>query len=106
MKNTSYSNINLDFTFENVCSKLTTFWLNEVMTLNKSKVWLTIRVLNRNNRSFTLLTNLPFSTSEYTDVVIVLRQIFDTKFLSERQDILDRIDFEYYFEDKKSIYKK
>jgi hypothetical protein len=62
MKNLTYKNINCKFTFENVCSQLTNFWTNEVIRynkahiwVNKGKVWITITVVNQNNRSFTLI---------------------------------------------------
>jgi hypothetical protein len=72
------------------------------MPLNKSKIWLTIIVFNQNNRSFTLIKNLPFNISDMPDVCVVLKQVFNTNILSNRQDILDRIVFEYRFEKRKS----
>lgn len=109
MKRITYNNINLEFTFENVCSKLTSFWLNEVMPLNKSKIWLTINVLNENNRSYILIKNLPFNASDFSDVCIVLKQVFNTNILTNRQDKMDRIIIEYRFNELKSkrfVYRK
>lgn len=98
MKNLTYKNINCIFNFENVSSQLTNFWLNEVKRSKKTKIWLTITVTNNDNKSFVLITNLPFNTSDYTDVLIVLKQSFNSKLLSERKDLLDNITFKYSFE--------
>jgi hypothetical protein len=72
------------------------------MSLNKSKIWLTIIVFNKNNRSFTLIKNLPFNTADLSDVSIVLRQVFNTNILSNREDILDSVVMEYRIEKEQS----
>lgn len=99
MKSLIYNNINCTFTFENVCSQLTKFWVKE-SPKKYSKIWLTIIVCNKYNRSFILIRNLPFNTSDYTDVVIVLKQVFNTNTLSNRKDNLKNIVFKYHFENE------
>lgn len=106
MQFTTYSNIFVNFTYNNVWSLLTKFWINEV--INKkgySKIWLTIIVNNNKNKSFTLINNLPFNINDYTDVLIVLRQQFKTIYFYDN-DVIDSIDFKYYLEFKDDDYKK
>jgi hypothetical protein len=97
-------NINANFTFENICSQLTKFWINEVVKSNYSKIWLTIIIVKK-NRSVILIKNLPFNTSEYTDIVIVLKQILETN-KSINKDLLNTITFKYSFEKRKPIYNR
>lgn len=99
MKNLTYNNINSNFSLENVCLQLSKFWLKENLIKN-SKIWLTITVFNKQNKSFILINNLPFNTSDYTDFVVVLKQVFETKIFSNRKDKMDRIIFKYYLESK------
>lgn len=104
MQKITYNNISSIFTFNTVWSLLTKFWINEVISKKEySKIWLTIIVNNSNNKSFTLINNLPFSTKGYTDVLIVLRQVFDTNLFYK--DLLNNIVFKYHFE-YKDDYKK
>jgi len=104
MQNTIY-NINCLFTFNNILSLLTKFWINEVIiSKTYSKIWLTIIVNNKKNKSFTLINNLPFSTNSYTDVLIVLRQVFETSLIYD-EHVLNNIVFKYHFE-YKDDYKK
>jgi len=91
MKQTIY-NINCKFSFNNVSSELTKFWLNEIIELNPSKIWLTIVVYNKKNKSYTLINNLPFNTLDYTDIIIVLKQVFEG---SNRKDSLNKIMFKF-----------
>ena len=98
-----YKNINVNFTFENVCSELLQFWINEVVKSNYSKIWLTIIIIKNNNRSTTLIKNLPFNTSEYSDIIIVLKQMLDMK-KSINKGILKTIIFKYNFEKHKHVY--
>jgi hypothetical protein len=72
MKQTIY-NLNCKFAFNNVCTELTKFWLNEIIELNTSKIWLTVIVYNKKNKSYTLINNLPFNTLDYSDIAIVLK---------------------------------
>jgi len=92
-----YNNIDTNFTFENICSQLTKFWINEVVKSNYSKIWLTIIINKKNNRRSILIKNLPFSTYDYTDVVIVLKQILDSN-KSINKDILKTITFKFNFD--------
>jgi hypothetical protein len=50
-----------------------------------------------------LINNLPFNTSEYTDITIVIRQVLDLDTLINK-DILKTITFKYRFENGKDIY--
>jgi hypothetical protein len=93
-----YDNINCDFTFGNVCSFITKFWTSNRNVFNYRKIWLSISVVNTNNRSIKLIDNLPFNTSDFTDVIIVLRQIFESKILLNRNDQLNQIIFKFGFE--------
>jgi len=99
MKNITYNNINSKFSFENVCLELNNFWIKEKLFNNK-KIWLTITVSNKQNKSFTLINNLPFNILDYTDVIIVLKQVFDNKMFSNRKDKINNIVFKYYLENK------
>jgi hypothetical protein len=107
MKNLTYNNINCKFTFKNVSLHLTKFWINEIMRFNSlhnlfkpRKIWLTVIVANNNNRTFILIKNLPFNVSDYTDVIIVLKQVFENSILRDRIDILQSITFKFYIENK------
>lgn len=103
MQYLTYNNLNSLFTFNNIWSLFTKFWINEVINKRYSKIWLTIKLINSNNKSFTLINNLPFSTNGYTDILIVLRQVFDTSIYD--RNILSSIIFKYHFE-YKDDYKK
>lgn len=96
-------NINYKFTFNNVCRELTKFWLNEIIVSNSPKIWLSIIVYNKNNKSYVLINNLPFNTLDYTDIIIVLKQVFEAKILSNRKDFLNKIIFKFYFENKSNL---
>ena len=99
MKKTTY-NMNCQLSFENVCSQLTKFWQGEIIKSNFSKVWVSIIVTNNRNKSRLLINNLPFNTLNYTDIIIVLKQVFEDKKFSNRKDILKRIDFNFKLEDE------
>lgn len=101
MKNLTYNNLNSNFSFENVCLELNKFWANENI-LNNSKIWLSITVFNKQNKSITLINNLPFNTRDYTDINIVLKQVFETKAFSNRKDKINNIVFKYCLEDTKN----
>ena len=108
MQNLTYNNLYLQFTFNTIWSLLTKFWIKEVINKKSNvKIWLTITVYNSRNKSFTLINNLPFNTNSYTDVLIVLKQVFNTSIFND-QDILNTIIFKYHFEDinnyKKDLY--
>ena len=105
MKNLTYNNINSSFTFNTILTLLTKFWIDEVINIKLyTKIWLTIIVYNSNDKSFTLINNLPFNINSYTDVLIVLKQVFNTSFFNDR-DILNTIVFKYNFECKNN-YKR
>jgi hypothetical protein len=61
---------------------------------------LTITIVNENNRSLKLINNLPFNISDFTDITIVLKQIFETSNLYNRKEKLKNITFKYYTENK------
>lgn len=104
MQNLIYNNLNCVFTYNNIWSLFTKFLINEVISKRGySKIWLTIIVSNSNGKSFTLIHNLPFNLSGYTDVLIVLKQIFDANHISNK-DILDNIVFKFHFD--KDNFKK
>lgn len=96
MKLLRYNNVNSNFTLENISSQLTKFWSTEV-TKDFNKIWLTIIVCDKNNKSYRLINNLPFNTCDFTDVIIVLRQTFDGNLLSNRKYNINNITFKYYF---------
>ncbi len=100
MRSLAYNNINTRFTYNNVWTILTKFWLNEVLNQKSySKIWLTLIVYNSNNKSFTLINNLPFNINNYTDILIVLKQVFNTN-LYKDNDILNTVVFKYHLEGK------
>lgn len=100
MQNITYNNLSSRFTINTIWSLLTKFWISEVISQKEySKIWLTIIVNNSQNKSFTLINNLPFSTNGYTDVLIVLRQVFKTSLFYDR-DVLNNIVFIYHLECK------
>ncbi len=77
MKTLIYKKVNKNFTLKNLSLYLTKFWFKEVCSARKkdySKVWLTIIVDTKHNRSYTLIKNLPFNTKDYGDVITVLKQ--------------------------------
>ena len=78
-------------------TELTKFWLNEIIELNSSKIWLTVIVYNKKNKSYTLINNLPFNILDYSDITIVLKQVFETKNLSNRKDLLNKIVFKFNY---------
>lgn len=96
MKTRIYNNINLDFTFENLCTYLELFWLDEVKGLKYSKIWLTIIVYNK-NWSFKLINSLPFNTLDFTDIFIVLKETFKHELL-RNVSTMDDIAFKFYTE--------
>ena len=100
MQNLIYNNINSRFTYNTIWSLLTKFWINEIINKKSySKIWLTITVYNHHNNSFTLIHNLPFNVDSYTDILIVIKQVFNTSFFNDK-DILNTIVFKYYLESK------
>jgi len=99
MKNVTYNNINSIFSFENICLELNKFLIKENL-LYKSKIWITITVYNKQNKSFILLNNLPFYIKDYTDIIIVLKKVFETKSFFNRKDKINKIVFSYYLENK------
>jgi hypothetical protein len=110
MKNFTHHNINKNLTFENVYSCLLEFWMNESKNLENKKIWLTIIVLNKQDKSIELVNNLPFLC--FTDVVIVLKQMLICFALAESQqeisnnkNIIKDIVFQYYIEENKNINK-
>jgi hypothetical protein len=105
MQYITYNNINFRFTFNNIWSLLTKFLINEIISKKEySKLLLTIVVIDSNNKSFTLINNLSFNINGYTDVLIIIKQFFETNIFND-QNILYSIVFKYYFE-YKDDYKK
>jgi len=100
MKTKIYNNINSSFNFENVCLILSRFWMNEISIRNNSKIWLSITVYNKRNKEFTIIKNLPFNTDSYTDIVIVLKQVFNNSILPNKKAILASMIFSFYLENK------
>jgi hypothetical protein len=97
MKTIVYNNINCNYTFDNICLTLTKFWTYEVLPIKKKKIWLSL-IAYKNKKPFKLIDNLPFNTCDYTDVVIVLKQILTLK-LNKRSK-LDKVVFCFHFENK------
>lgn len=106
MKKTTYNNINCVCSFKNICTQLNKFWVNEENIKKYNKIWLTIVVCDKYNKSYTLIKNLPFNTSDYTDVIVVLKQVFDSSITlaGTKKNILDNIIFKCYFEKHKDTY--
>jgi len=98
--NLSYTNLNIPFKFNNVSEILADFWVNEVLKSNSSKVWLTVIVKNNTKKSYILINNLPFNTSDYPDLAIVLKQVFKAKYLSNRIDYLNYMGIKVHYEKK------
>lgn len=96
----TYTNINSNFTLINICSYLEQFWIDKVKSLNHPKIWLTITVTS-NKKSYIVINNLPFNISDYSDVVIVLRQAFESIPL-DSSPCMDSITFEFITEKPKS----
>lgn len=102
MQNLTYRNINVAFTFENVRDCLHKFWMDEIIGLNR-KVWLTVIIKNEKG-CFTLISNLPFS--QYTDLIIVLKQNLTSSMLyAEKGNIKDLV-LEYHVENSLKEIKK
>lgn len=95
MKLLEYRNINLKLTLENICPYIEAFWVKKVIIANYSKIWLTI-IVSDNTKDLVLTDNIPFNTSDYTDVSIVLKQILESKLYNF--DIIEKITFKYYME--------
>jgi len=106
MKKITYNNLNCIFSFENICTQLNNFWINEDNIKKYNKIWLTIIVCNKYNKSYILIKNIPFYTSDYSDVVVVLRQVFVSSEIlaGSRKDYLDNITFKCYFEKHKNTF--
>lgn len=103
MKNLTYKNINLAFTFENIRDCLEKFWIDDILGLNQ-KIWLTV-IIKKEKNSFTLINNVPFS--QYTDLIIVLKQNFMSRKLYAEEDKIKDLVLEYYVENNieaKKIY--
>lgn len=99
MKNNHIRNINATFNFENVIAQLVNFWIDNVMTFKYGgKIWLTIVVKTHENKRFKLINNLPFNKHDFSDIVVVLKQVFDTGILYNRSDKIDDIVFTYHVE--------
>lgn len=100
MKTKTYDNVNFNLNFENICLILEKFWINEVLTGNNSKIWLSITVYNKRKKVYTIFKNLPFNTNSYTDVVIVLKQIFNSSVLPNKKTVFTCMTFSFYLENK------
>lgn len=102
MQTLIYKKINSNFTFENISLHLTKFWSNEAIKSGYSKIWLTLTVDTIDNRSFTIIKNLPFNTVDYTDVTIVLKQLLSSYFFRAKQKryTIKNIILKYHFENK------
>ena len=98
---TTYTNLNLPFTPSNICDYLAEFWIDEVLKSPYHKVWLTVTIKNNKNNIIKLIDNLPFNTSDYTDLVIVLNQIFKANNFSKTKVILSSINIETHYEEEK-----
>lgn len=106
MQNIRYNNINCKFVFDDISSLFTKFWINEVTTKKQyKKIWLTIIVNHSNDKSFTLINNLPFTTDNYTDILIVIKQVFEINVFNDK-DVLNNIVFKYYLEHKDNSKRK
>jgi len=106
MKSITYNNINLNITLANICTYLVDFWIKEISKSNYYKIWLTIIVFNKKNKKFTLINNLPFNTFDYTDVVIVLKQVLDSKLTYYKKEVLDSVTININFENNINIKNK
>lgn len=99
MKNNHIRNINATFNFENVIAQLVNFWIDSVMAFKHGdKIWLTIVVKTHENKRFKLINNLPFNKHDFSDIVVVLKQVFDTGILYNRTDKIDDMIFTYRVE--------
>ena len=103
---TTYSNINANFTFENIYPHVNKFWINEV--INKTeyiRIFLTIIVSTNNNKSYKLIYQLPFKINNSNGgLLIVLKKDFNKKYFFNRNLIIDNISFRYGFVKKKYSY--
>ena len=98
-----YRNINANFTLENIYSHVNKYWTNEVINKEEyTKTWLTIIVSTKNNKRYKLINNLPFKTSDITDILLVLKQNLNKNSLCNRKDMLDNITIKHRF-DKNSL---
>lgn len=95
MKKLEYNNINCDFSLVNICFYLESFWLKKVLMSNYSKIWLKITVSD-NIKSRILINNIPFNTSDYSDIIIVLKQSINSNILELTN--VKKITFEYFIE--------
>lgn len=99
MKTITYNNINSNLNFDNVSLTLSKFWMNEIKK-NNSKIWLSITIYNKRNKAFTIIKNLPFNTNSYTDVLIVLKQVFNSNALPNKKIIISNMVFSFLLVNK------
>lgn len=96
MQITTYNNINTNFTYEKIYSHFNKFWVNEVISRKEyTRIWLTIIVSTRNNKTYKLINGLPFNTNNNKGILIVLKRNLNQKYFFNRKDILDNIIFKY-----------
>jgi len=97
---TTYSNINANFTFENIYSHVNKFWRNEVINKKEyTRIFLTIVVSTGNNKSYKLINQLPFNINNSNrGLFIVLKQTLNNKYFFSRKEILSNISFRYGFD--------
>jgi len=96
---------NAPFTYENVCRELHKFWMINIIKHKNKKIWLTINVNIASNTTFTLIRNLPFNTSDYNDVLIVLEDHLKLNLLKSKADILNCITFYYHIDNREDNLK-
>lgn len=96
MQYTTYNNININFTYKELYSLVNKFWENEVISKKEyTRIWLTIIVITKNNKTYEVLKGVPFNTNNSRGILIVLKQHLNQKFSLNSKDILDNITFRY-----------
>lgn len=99
MKTLTYNNI-CAFSFKDVSLQVANFWVNEVLKSNYNKIWLSIIVYNRAKTPIYLFKSVPFNTSNFTDISVVLKQYFQSNISNTNfYDTLYGITFNYFFEE-------
>lgn len=95
---TIYCN-NLAFTYKNISEGLYKFWMTDIIVHNNKKIWLTIDVNLFDGNTIKLIKKLPFNTSDFDDLLLVIADKIKTNLLHSRADELDSISITYIIKD-------
>jgi hypothetical protein len=95
MKYCKYNNLNIKLTLQDIFPYLEAFWIKKVIISNYNKIWLTI-IVSDNEKSIIVIDNIPFNTSDFSDMIIVFKQVIKSKLYN--LDIVKDITLKFYME--------